>query len=153
MATTDAASGTTTLFGNAGRRARFWLSQNVPDRGHIKKMIVVSLAPRERPFHKCARLTKPQENGGEVVLLETHADVMLVDHMKKNLPPGWYGSLCIFITCTELTTTAAFHTNMWNFRLGMDVLKISKNTELALLRHGQWAHHIFPKKAPERISV
>jgi hypothetical protein len=97
MATTDAASGTTTLFGNAGRRARFWLSQNVPDRGHIKKMIVVRLAPRERLFHGCARLTRAQENGGEVVLLETHADVMLVDHMKKNLPPGWYGSLRIFI--------------------------------------------------------
>lgn len=81
---------------------------------------------------------------------------MLVDHLKKNLPPGWYGPICTFIAYAKLMITAAFHTNMWTIQLQMDIfprVKISKNIELALLRRDQWAHPIFPERPPERSSA
>ncbi|KAJ5721651.1 uncharacterized protein N7483_009585 [Penicillium malachiteum] len=55
-----------TLFGGT----RFWVSYNVPQRTRFKEMI--------------------EEHGGIVVLLETHANVKLVDHTKKNLPSDVY---------------------------------------------------------------
>lgn len=33
-----------------------------------------------------------KQNGGTVVLFEKDADVKLVDHTRKNLPPDTYGS-------------------------------------------------------------
>ncbi|KAJ5595105.1 uncharacterized protein N7459_001313 [Penicillium hispanicum] len=50
--------------------AKFWLSQNVPQRAKFKDMIA--------------------EHGGSVVLLEKDADMKLVDHTRKNLPPDTY---------------------------------------------------------------
>lgn len=38
-------------------------------------------------------LTSLKENGGHVVLFEKYADVKLVDHTRKNLPPDAYGPL------------------------------------------------------------
>lgn len=37
-------------------------------------------------------LTVVKENGGVVVLFEKDADVKLVDHTRKNLPPDTYES-------------------------------------------------------------
>ncbi|PGH08232.1 telomeric repeat-binding factor 2-interacting protein 1 [Blastomyces parvus] len=47
---------------------KFWLSRTVPSRSWIIQQI--------------------QANGGKVVLLEKDADVLLVDHMRGNNPPG-----------------------------------------------------------------
>ncbi|KAL2797714.1 TRF2-interacting telomeric protein/Rap1 C terminal domain-containing protein [Aspergillus keveii] len=48
----------------------FWLSQNVPQRSRFKELI--------------------QQNGGFVRLQEKDADVLIVDHKRKNLPPNVY---------------------------------------------------------------
>ncbi|CEL05261.1 hypothetical protein ASPCAL06379 [Aspergillus calidoustus] len=48
----------------------FWLSHNVPQRSRFKELI--------------------QQNGGFVRLQEKDADVLIVDHKKKNLPPNVY---------------------------------------------------------------
>ncbi|KAL4785234.1 TRF2-interacting telomeric protein/Rap1 C terminal domain-containing protein [Aspergillus varians] len=48
----------------------FWLSQNVPQRNRFRELI--------------------QKNGGIVKLLEKDADVLLVDHKRKHLPPNAY---------------------------------------------------------------
>ncbi|EDN09898.1 predicted protein [Histoplasma mississippiense (nom. inval.)] len=47
---------------------KFWLSRTVPSRSWIIQQI--------------------QANGGKVVLLEKDADVLLVDHMRRDNPPG-----------------------------------------------------------------
>ncbi|KAJ5387781.1 hypothetical protein N7509_010322 [Penicillium cosmopolitanum] len=47
---------------------RFWLSREVPQRSRFKDLIT--------------------KHGGVVVLMEKDADVMLVDHIKKNIPTG-----------------------------------------------------------------
>ncbi|KAJ5173242.1 hypothetical protein N7492_005835 [Penicillium capsulatum] len=57
---------TSTLFGGS----RFWVSQNVPNRSDITKMI--------------------KQHGGDVVLTEKTADMNIVDPDRKNLPPGCY---------------------------------------------------------------
>ncbi|KAI9926837.1 hypothetical protein ASPWEDRAFT_715736 [Aspergillus wentii DTO 134E9] len=48
----------------------FWLSQNVPQRSRFKELI--------------------QQNGGIIRLQEKHADIKLVDHARKNLPPNTF---------------------------------------------------------------
>ncbi|KAJ6049627.1 Rap1 - C-terminal [Penicillium canescens] len=50
--------------------AKFWLSQTVPQRLRFKEMIA--------------------KHGGTVVLMEKDADVKLVDHAKKGIPPDTY---------------------------------------------------------------
>lgn len=35
-------------------------------------------------------LTAPQANGGEVVLLEKQADILIADHKRRDAPPGSY---------------------------------------------------------------
>ncbi|KAJ5984001.1 hypothetical protein N7481_006100 [Penicillium waksmanii] len=47
---------------------RFWLSREVPQRSRFKDLIT--------------------KHGGVIVLMENDADVMLVDHAKKNIPTG-----------------------------------------------------------------
>ncbi|KAL4804509.1 Rap1 Myb domain-containing protein [Aspergillus unguis] len=48
----------------------FWLSHNVPQRSRFKELV--------------------EENGGIVRLLEKDADILIVDHKRKNLPPNTY---------------------------------------------------------------
>ncbi|EFQ98421.1 hypothetical protein MGYG_01451 [Nannizzia gypsea CBS 118893] len=48
----------------------FWLSKTVPQRTHMKHQI--------------------EEHGGRVVILEKDADFLLVDHLRKDNPPGTY---------------------------------------------------------------
>ncbi|KLJ11366.1 hypothetical protein EMPG_13363 [Blastomyces silverae] len=54
--------------GGLFKDTKFWLSRTVPSRSWIIQQI--------------------QANGGKVVLLERDADVLLVDHMRGNNPPG-----------------------------------------------------------------
>ncbi|KAE8419079.1 hypothetical protein BDV36DRAFT_252442 [Aspergillus pseudocaelatus] len=49
---------------------QFWLSHNIPQRSRFKDLI--------------------QQYGGVVRLHEKDADIKLVDHARKNLPPGTY---------------------------------------------------------------
>ncbi|EZF35715.1 hypothetical protein TMEN_4573 [Trichophyton mentagrophytes] len=49
---------------------RFWLSPTVPQRTHMRRQIEV--------------------HGGRVVILEKDADILLVDHLKKENKPGTY---------------------------------------------------------------
>lgn len=49
---------------------QFWLSQNVPQRSRFKELI--------------------QQHGGIIRLHEKDADIKLVDHARKNLPPDTY---------------------------------------------------------------
>lgn len=63
---------------------QFWLSHNVPQRARFKELITVqSLMPR----HCSIALTNVQNNGGILRLYEKDADIRLVDHLRKNLPP------------------------------------------------------------------
>ncbi|KAL2857976.1 TRF2-interacting telomeric protein/Rap1 C terminal domain-containing protein [Aspergillus pseudoustus] len=61
-----AANGQSSLFEGMS----FWLSQNVPQRSRFKELV--------------------QQNGGVVRLQEKDADVLIVDHTRKNLPPNVY---------------------------------------------------------------
>ncbi|KAL2835255.1 hypothetical protein BDW59DRAFT_5664 [Aspergillus cavernicola] len=56
--------------GGLFRGMSFWLSQNVPQTSRFREMI--------------------QQHGGIVKLCEKDADIKLVDHKKKNLPPNVY---------------------------------------------------------------
>ena len=59
---------------------------------------------------KITLLTSLQINGGEVLPLEKNADVKIVDHARKEAPPGSYvgNSNCLF---TARTLTIA-HTDI-----------------------------------------
>lgn len=48
-------------------------------------------------------LIEMKQNGGVVVLFEKEADVRLVDHTRKNLPPDTYESRDQWIACKLLT--------------------------------------------------
>ncbi|KAM5452841.1 hypothetical protein MaudCBS49596_003149 [Microsporum audouinii] len=52
------------------KNMKFWLSKSVPQRAHMKHQI--------------------EAYGGRVVILEKDADVLLVDHLRKDNPPGTY---------------------------------------------------------------
>lgn len=47
---------------------KFWVAQRVPLRNSV--------------------LTSIKDNGGEVVILEKHADYMIADHFRRDCPPG-----------------------------------------------------------------
>ena len=47
---------------------KFWLSHQVPQRSQF--------------------ISEIKENGGHVVDLEKNADIKIVDHVRKQLPPG-----------------------------------------------------------------
>ncbi|PYH45093.1 putative transcription factor Rap1 [Aspergillus saccharolyticus JOP 1030-1] len=59
-------AGDGTLF----RGKHFWLSHNVPQRNRFKELI--------------------EQNGGSIRLFERDAEIKLVDHKRKNLPPDTY---------------------------------------------------------------
>ncbi|KAK7931545.1 hypothetical protein PG985_002257 [Apiospora marii] len=68
---------------------RFWLAQRTPTRktwiDHIKVYPRQHLLFLARPT-----LTFPQNNGGQVVLLEKNADYLIADHLWKDTPQGSY---------------------------------------------------------------
>lgn len=88
---------TSTLF----HGAKFWLSLNVPQRPRFKEMIKVSVTSPASVVIIQLRLL--QDHGGIIVLRQKDADVQLVDHKMKSLPPETYGrSLSISCFCSLL---------------------------------------------------
>jgi telomeric repeat-binding factor 2-interacting protein 1 len=74
--------------GNAASRLfegkQFWLSLEVPQRRWFMELIQVILC-----FCTSWSFSNAlQKHGGVVRLQERDADIMLVDHMSKNLPPN-----------------------------------------------------------------
>lgn len=61
---------------------QFWLSLNIPQRSRFKALIEVT------PWLHISypKSNAQQQHGGIIRLLETDADIVLVDHTKKNLP-------------------------------------------------------------------
>lgn len=72
---------------------KFWLAQRTPMRKQWIDQIKVY--PRQHSFLARPTLTFPQNNGGEVVLLEKSADYLIADHMRKDAPQGSYSWMWI----------------------------------------------------------
>ena len=62
---------------------QFWLSQNIPQRSRFKELIQVTLPYFQIEF---AKSNSVQQHGGIIRLQEKDADILLVDHARKNLP-------------------------------------------------------------------
>lgn len=77
------------LQGDLFRGIKFWLSQRVPQRS---RFIADINASDHSIITGRAFLTFRQANGGKVVPLDKQADVIIVDHARKEAPLGSYVS-------------------------------------------------------------
>jgi hypothetical protein len=64
---------------------KFFVMQRIPMRETYMDAITVVLNP---PRNLMLLISTPQRNGGEVVKLDKHADIIIADHAKKNNPMG-----------------------------------------------------------------
>lgn len=74
------------LQGTLFQGMRFWLSHKVPQRSRFVNEVRVSIHPSRAL--RTVNADCLQTNGGEVVPLEKQADVTIVDHARKEIPPG-----------------------------------------------------------------
>lgn len=75
------------LHGTLFEGLKFWLSHKVPQRSRWVNDVRVRIH-QARTSSLLPRLINLQANGGEVVPLEKQADVIVVDHARKETPPG-----------------------------------------------------------------
>lgn len=83
----------TSVQGNLFQGVKFWLSQKVPQRSRFINDIKVSVTNGDHT--ELELLTLCQANGGEVLPIEKHADVKIVDHARKEALPGTYAALSV----------------------------------------------------------
>jgi hypothetical protein len=65
---------------------KLYILQRVPDRNRWKGLVEVRTAAIKVVEYLLT--TRKQSNGGEIVILEKHADMIIADRARKDCPPG-----------------------------------------------------------------
>ena len=83
-------AGDSDLRGTLFQGLKFWVSHKVPQRSRFLSDIKVKSSRVRALSELLTLLTFFQVNGGEILSLEKNADVKIVDHARKEAPPGSY---------------------------------------------------------------